>query len=106
MRQASQYLIGTHDFTSFCSAKTEVIDRVRTINEISFIRSNHELEVRFVGNGFLYNMVRILMGTLLEVGIGNRNPEEVPIILEKKNRVNAGKTAPSQGLYLWKVYYE
>lgn len=106
MRQASQYLIGTHDFTSFCSAKTEVIDRVRTINEISFIRSNHELEVRFIGNGFLYNMVRILMGTLLEVGIGKRNPEEVPIILEKKNRVNAGKTAPSQGLYLWKVYYE
>ena len=93
MRQASQYLIGTHDFTSFCSAKTEVIDRVRTINEISFIRSNHELEVRFIGNGFLYNMVRILMGTLLEVGIGKRNPEEVPIILEKKNRVNAGKNS-------------
>ena len=61
---------------------------------------------RFIGNGFLYNMVRILVGTLLEVGQGDRKPEDIPDILERKDRRFAGKTAPAQGLYLWKVFYE
>ncbi|MFB7303901.1 tRNA pseudouridine(38-40) synthase TruA [Heyndrickxia sporothermodurans] len=106
MEKASKHFIGTHDFTSFCSAKTEVADKVRTIEDIRFVKSNEELEVQFIGNGFLYNMVRILMGTLLEVGIGKRKSEEIPSILEQRNRINAGKTAPAEGLYLWKVYYD
>ena len=72
MREAISYLVGTHDFTSFCSAKTEVVDKVRTIHEIDF-EDERLLMFRFVGNGFLYNMVRILVGTLLEVGSGKRN---------------------------------
>ena len=106
MREASCFFIGTHDFTSFCSAKTEVEDRIRTIETIDLILDNDFLTLRFVGNGFLYNMVRILTGTLLEVGSGKRKPEEMADLLAKKDRRLAGKTAPAQGLYLWKVFYE
>jgi tRNA pseudouridine38-40 synthase len=105
MQRASQAFIGTHDFTSFCSAKTEVVDKVRTINEIDIFEENGLIVFRFVGNGFLYNMVRILTGTLLEVGSGNRGPETMSEIIDKRDRIHAGKTAPAQGLYLWKVYY-
>ncbi|MEH7096394.1 tRNA pseudouridine(38-40) synthase TruA [Neobacillus vireti] len=105
MKEASCFFIGTHDFTSFCSAKTEVEDRIRTIETIDFLQDNDFLTLRFVGNGFLYNMVRILTGTLLEVGLGKRKPEEMPDILVKVDRRFAGKTAPAQGLYLWKVFY-
>ncbi|MBT2658678.1 tRNA pseudouridine(38-40) synthase TruA [Bacillus sp. ISL-18] len=106
MKEASRTFIGTHDFTSFCSAKTEVEDRVRTIETIDFLQNEDFLTLRFVGNGFLYNMVRILTGTLLEVGSGKLRPEEIADILVKKDRRFAGKTAPAQGLYLWKVFYE
>jgi tRNA pseudouridine38-40 synthase len=106
MRLASQYLLGTHDFSSFCSAKTEVIDKVRTIEEINLLAENDLLVFRFVGNGFLYNMVRILVGTLLEVGSRTRHPSDIADILEKKDRKFAGKTAPAQGLYLWDVFYK
>jgi len=105
MKQASLFFIGTHDFTSFCSARTEVLDRVRTIETIDFLLEGDFLTLRFVGNGFLYNMVRILTGTLLEVGTGKRRPEEIVDILDQKDRRFAGKTAPAQGLYLWKVFY-
>jgi tRNA pseudouridine38-40 synthase len=106
MEQASKFFFGTHDFTSFCAAKTEVEDKVRTIESIDFIRKDESLIIRFVGNGFLYNMVRILVGTLLEVGSGERTPEDIPIILAHKDRRLAGKTAPPHGLYLWEVFYE
>jgi len=106
MQEASKYFLGTHDFTSFCSAKTEVMDKIRTIEEIDFFREDNLLTLRFVGNGFLYNMVRILVGTLLSVGSGDIKPEEIPLILEKKDRRFAGKTAPAHGLYLWEVFYE
>jgi tRNA pseudouridine38-40 synthase len=105
MKEALKYLIGTHDFTSFCSAKTEIEDKVRTIEEIEFFQERDLLVFRFIGNGFLYNMVRILTGTLLEVGSGDRSPYSIPEILEKKDRKFAGKTAPAHGLYLWKVFY-
>ena len=105
MKEASRFFLGTHDFTSFCSAKTEVEDRVRTIEKIDFIIDKNRLTLKFFGNGFLYNMVRILTGTLLEVGIGKRTPEEILHILQKKDRRFAGKTAPAQGLYLMKVFY-
>ncbi|WP_312473781.1 tRNA pseudouridine(38-40) synthase TruA [Neobacillus sp.] len=105
MRAASKYFLGTHDFTSFCSAKTEVEDKVRTIETIDFFMEGNLLTFRFVGNGFLYNMVRILVGTLLEVGSGQRSPSEMEDILANRDRRLAGKTAPAQGLYLWEVFY-
>lgn len=105
MRKASAYLLGTHDFSSFCSARTEVEDKVRTIETIEILQEEERVSFRFVGNGFLYNMVRILVGTLIEVGSGKRQPEEIVEILEKRDRRYAGKTAPGQGLYLWKVVY-
>ena len=105
IRQAISYLVGTHDFSSFCAANTDVKDKVRTLHEIDFYEEGDLLVFRFVGTGFLYNMVRILVGTLLEVGNGKRKAEEIPMILEKKNRGLAGKTAPAQGLYLWQVHY-
>ncbi len=106
MKEAMLYLKGTHDFTSFCSAKTEVDDKIRTIYDIDCITEEDELIFRFVGNGFLYNMVRILVGTLLDVGQKKILPTEINTILEQKNRAYAGKTAPGHGLYLWKVYYD
>jgi tRNA pseudouridine38-40 synthase len=106
MDHASKFFLGTHDFTSFCAVKTEVEDKVRTIETIDFTHEDDVLTIRFVGNGFLYNMVRILVGTLLEVGSGERSPEDIPIILAHKDRRLSGKTAPAHGLYLWQVFYE
>ncbi|RSD21508.1 tRNA pseudouridine(38-40) synthase TruA [Mesobacillus subterraneus] len=106
MKAAAGQLLGTHDFTSFCSAKTEVEDRVRTLKEIDFYEENGLLVFRFVGDGFLYNMVRILVGTLLEAGTGRRDPGSMQELLAKKDRTQAGKTAPGHGLYLWKVFYD
>ncbi len=105
MIAASQFLVGTHDFTSFCSAKTEVEDRVRTIHQIELLEENGLLVFRFVGNGFLYNMVRILVGTLLEVGTGERDSASIPELIKNKDRTITGKTAPAHGLYLWEVVY-
>ena len=105
MKMAMEYLCGTHDFTSFCSAKTEVQDKVRTIHSFEVEEKGEELVFRITGNGFLYNMVRILVGTVLEVGAGKRKAEEIPAILEAKDRTLAGKTVPGHGLYLWEVFY-
>ncbi|MFS0644936.1 tRNA pseudouridine(38-40) synthase TruA [Siminovitchia sp. 179-K 8D1 HS] len=106
MRKAAQFLAGTHDFTSFCSAKTEMTNKVRTISRLEIDDRHPELVFTFTGNGFLYNMVRIMVGTLLEVGTGKLDPQDIPDILAAKDRRLAGKTAPAQGLYLWEVYYE
>jgi tRNA pseudouridine38-40 synthase len=106
MKEASKQLLGKHDFTSFCSAKTEVEDRVRTLKELDIYEENGLLVFRFVGDGFLYNMVRILVGTLLEVGTGRRAADSMLQLLEDQDRTRAGKTAPGHGLYLWKVFYE
>lgn len=106
MERAAQYFIGTYDFTSFCSAKTTVEDRVRTIEKLKLVRDEEKLFVQIKGNGFLYNMVRIIVGTLLEVGAGKRNPEDILQIINAKDRTKAGKTAPGHGLYLYKVYYD
>ncbi|PLT35305.1 tRNA pseudouridine(38-40) synthase TruA [Bacillus sp. V5-8f] len=106
IEEAIPFLLGTHDFTSFCSAKTEVEDKVRTIRQIELLKEGDMLTFRFVGNGFLYNMVRILVGTLLEVGTGKKKPSDMGQILKKKDRSYAGKTVPGQGLYLWEVFYE
>jgi tRNA pseudouridine38-40 synthase len=103
---ACVYFLGEHDFTSFCSAKTEVEDKVRTIYALDVAMDGAELEFRIVGNGFLYNMVRIIVGTLLEIGQGKKLPKEIFSILEARNRGAAGKTAPAHGLYLWDVVYD
>lgn len=105
MKDACRYLLGTHDFTSFCSAKTEMENRVRTLREVEIFEERGLLVFRFEGNGFLYNMVRILVGTLLEIGAGEREASSIPDLLEAKDRRLAGKTVPGQGLFLWKVDY-
>lgn len=105
MKEAALHLIGEHDFTSFCSAKTDKENKVRIINDITFIEKDNDLEVRFVGNGFLYNMVRIIVGTLIKAGNGRIEPADVAVILAERDRKYAGQTAPAAGLYLWEVFY-
>ncbi len=105
MRQAASYLTGTHDFTSFCSIHTVVPDHVRTIYAADVIVEGELITLRITGNGFLYNMVRIIAGTLVRVGLGEYDPESVKDILESRNRENAGPTAPPQGLTLMKIEY-
>lgn len=105
MQQAADHLIGTHDFTSFCTNKPEVTDRVRTIYSLDVIRDDDMITVRICGNGFLYNMVRIIVGTLLRVGSGMIEPDEIPEILEAKDRGRAGETARPHGLTLVEIKY-
>lgn len=105
MQQAAKHLIGTHDFTSFCTNKPEVTDRVRTIYSLDVIPEGEMITVRVCGSGFLYNMVRIIVGTLLRVGSGMIEPDEIPAILEAKDRGRAGETARPQGLTLVEIRY-
>lgn len=105
MQQAADYLVGTHDFTSFCTGKPEVTDRVRTIYSLDVTREGHMVVIRVRGNGFLYNMVRIIVGTLLRVGSGMMAPEEIPEILRARDRSRAGDTARPQGLTLVEIEY-
>lgn len=106
MRKAAKAVIGTHDFSSFCASNTSVEDKVRTVEKIEILENEGRIEFHFVGNGFLYNMVRILVGTLLEIGVGKRSPGEINVILEACDRTLAGKTAPAKGLFLWEVWYD
>jgi len=105
MELASKQLIGTHDFRAFMSNKSSVTNTVRTIYSINFDKSNNNISVSFHGNGFLYNMVRIIIGTLVQIGSGKRPIDDLKRILESKDRRNAGHTAAPQGLFLEKVYY-
>lgn len=105
MRRAAELLLGEHDFKSFTSAKKGKKSTVRRIDEISIVREGNLLSFTFVGNGFLHHMIRILMGTLLEVGMGKRTPESMTDILEACNRETAGPLVPAKGLTLMKVYY-
>lgn len=105
MRQAAPYLIGTHDFKSFCSNKHMKKSTIRTLDAIEIEELTDEIRITYRGNGFLYNMVRILTGTLIEVGEGKRTPESVTDILKQKDRQQAGFTAPPQGLTLLEVEY-
>lgn len=107
MKKAIQYFEGDHDFKAFKASGTSSKSSVRTIYKAEVIeKENDRIWIELTGNGFLYNMVRIIAGTLVEVGIGNRKPEEIPTIIEEKDRNKAGKTLPPQGLYLVKVEYE
>lgn len=106
MRQAAEYLRGEHDFASFCANKKMKKSTVRTVDRIEIAQKGSYLYLSFHGNGFLHHMVRILVGTLLEVGMGKRVPESMIELLEVKNRAKAGVTAPAQGLCLIKVDYQ
>ena len=105
MRAAVEYLTGTHDYRAFCSNKRYKKSTVRTVTAIDIAMKGADMSITFRGDGFLYNMVRILTGTLLEVGLGERRAEEMPAVLEGKDRAAAGKTAPAQGLCLVEVIY-
>ncbi|WP_333650297.1 tRNA pseudouridine(38-40) synthase TruA [Lacrimispora sp.] len=105
MERAASFLIGEKDFKSFCSNKKLKKSSVRVLKSIEFKQEGSKLIIRYTGNGFLYNMVRILTGTLIEVGLGQRKAEEMKEILEAKERSAAGFTAPPEGLFLEKVYY-
>lgn len=104
MQRAAAFLEGEHDFQSFCQSGAQVESTVRTIYYVQIEEQGAELVIRVCGNGFLYNMVRILAGTLMEVGQGKREPESMKEILEARNRSTAGPTAPAHGLTL--VKYE
>lgn len=118
MAEALKHVIGEHDFTSFCSRKAAKMSYVRTLMEAKIVPDQNPspivpasiarhgvFHVELTGSGFLYNMVRIIVGTLLEIGEGKRDPEDMRRILEAKDRLAAGPTAPAQGLCLWEVVY-
>lgn len=105
MERAAGYLTGKHDFRSFCGNRRFKKSTVREVFHIGVEVCGSDLTLVYQGDGFLYNMVRILTGTLLEVGLGQRTPESMVDILEAKERTAAGKTAPAQGLVLQEVYY-
>lgn len=105
MERAAAYLVGEHDFKSFCSPRTQVENTVRTVTEISFFKEGNMITMRIRGTGFLYNMVRIIMGTLLKCGMGMYEPEYVKEILEARDRAKAGPKAEACGLTLVGIEY-
>ena len=105
MRRAADHLCGTHDFRSFCGLRRFKKSTVRTVTAIEIERLGPEVRFRFTGNGFLNQMVRILTGTLVEVGLGLRTPEEMPAVLNARDRSAAGRTMPPEGLILDAVFY-
>ncbi len=106
MRQAAAYIEGTHDFKSFCSTKTDVLDTTRTIYDLTIEKEGDMIKLLITGNGFLYNMVRIITGALLKVGFGKKTSEDIHQILESKDRIIAGPTAPAHGLTLVEICYK
>lgn len=106
MKEAAEILKGTHDFQSFCGKKVKKKSTVRTIRILEIKRIGEEVRFTFEGDGFLFHMVRILVGTLLEIGTGEMKVEDLPGILECKVRAEAGRTAPACGLILDRVYYD
>lgn len=105
MQEAAAYLEGEHDFKSFCSIKTQVESTVRRILSCQVEKNGDVITIRVTGTGFLYNMVRIIAGTLIDTGIGERRPEDMPVILKARNREAAGPTAPPQGLTMIGIEY-
>lgn len=105
MQKAADYLVGEHDFKSFCSVNTTAETTVRTIYDITVEKSGELINIQVTGSGFLYNMVRIIAGTLMEVGRGNLAPEGMKEILKARDRAKAGPTAPACGLTLAKYEF-
>lgn len=105
MRRAAEYLVGEHDFKSFCQTGAQVESTVRTLYSVQVQEEGPEVVIRVCGNGFLYNMVRIIAGTLMDVGYGKREPEDMSRILALRDRNSAGPTAPAHGLTLIRYEY-
>ena len=106
MKQAASYLVGEHDFKSFCAVGAQVKTTTRTIYSCEVEKDGNDIiTIRVTGNGFLYNMVRIIAGTLIRVGGGEMAPDEMPRILGKKDRTAAGPTAPAHGLTMMGIEY-
>lgn len=105
MREASKHFLGTHDFSAFKSTGSSVKTSVRTVKSLEIIQNEKTIEFSIVGDGFLYNMVRTIVGTLLEVGVGRFTPDHITPIINSKNRSKAGKSVPATGLCLEEVYY-
>ncbi len=105
MQEACGYFLGEHDFASFCAAGSQVESTVRTIYDLKVEKAGELITISVTGNGFLYNMVRIIAGTLLKAGSGHILPEDIADIIEAKDRQKAGPTAPAKGLTLVKICY-
>lgn len=105
MQQAADYLVGRHDFKSFCSVNTQVEDTTRELFQADVTREGSLITIRVTGSGFLYNMVRIIAGTLIQVGSGQLAPEAIPDILHALDRTAAGPTAPAHGLMMIGIEY-
>jgi len=106
MRQAAAFLVGEHDFKSFCTVRTQAEETVRTIYSLDVTKDGDMITIRISGSGFLYNMVRIIAGTLVKVGMGVYPPEHMEEILEARDRAAAGPTIPARGLTLVSMEYE
>lgn len=106
MRKGAEYLLGEHDFAAFCCVRTNAKTTVRTITDIQIEQNGEEIIIRVTGNGFLYNMVRIIAGVLIRVGRGFYEPEKVQELLDGKERKREAVTAPAQGLCLVEITYE
>ena len=106
MKKAIKYFEGEHDFKAFKASGTSSKSSVRTIYKADIYQENEKIFIEITGNGFLYNMVRIIVGTLVEVGLGKIKPEKIIDIIRQGKRENAGKTFPPNGLYLLKVMYD
>ncbi len=106
MKKAAEFLTGTHDYTSFCGNKKFKKSAVRTVTDITIEESSGKIKISYTGNGFLQNMVRIMTGTLVEVGLGKRQADTMPAILAAKSREAAGMMAPPEGLFLKNVNYK
>lgn len=105
MKAAAEQFLGSHDFTAFCSNKHFKKSAVRNIYSLDIVQTENELRFTVTGDGFLYNMVRIMVGTLLSVGTGEKCAADIPVILEQKTRELAGETVPAKGLCLMEVQY-
>ena len=105
MKKAVKYFEGEHDFKAFKASGTSSKSSIRTIYKANVYQENEKIFIELTGNGFLYNMVRIIAGTLVDVGFGKIEPEQIPEIIQDGKRENAGKTLPPNGLYLVKVMY-
>ena len=106
MQQAAAYLVGEHDFRSFCAIGAQVRSTVRTLYVCEVSKAEDIITIRVAGNGFLYNMVRIIAGTLIQVGGGVIAPEQMPKILKARDRMAAGPTAPAHGLTMMGILYD
>lgn len=106
MQAACPYFLGEHDFKSFCSIHTQAETTVRTIYHLDVKREQDLIRIQVSGNGFLYNMVRIIAGTLIQIGSGMKEPEEIPLMIGRLDRQSAGPTAPAKGLTLLGMKYE